>query len=109
MDRPELDATEPVAGGEQIPYDDAVIDAVQRLLERGKATVDSDGYLTLIQPTTPERANALEEAARVADEMRLKHASPTGDAYSCGAWDQGVRIAQRIRALSASPPEVTNE
>mgnify|MGYP003456169385 CR=1 FL=1 len=40
-----------------------------------------------------------ERAATVADDMRDKFGSPTGDAYSNGLWDQGVRIATAIRAL----------
>jgi hypothetical protein len=40
-----------------------------------------------------------ERCAKIADEMREKHGSPTGDAYSNGVWDQGVRIASLIRAL----------
>lgn len=40
-----------------------------------------------------------ERCAVVADEMRRKYGSPTGDAYSNGMWDQGVRIAQQIRWL----------
>lgn len=42
---------------------------------------------------------ALEAAAAVADAMREKHGSPTGDQYSCGVWDQGVRIAGKIREI----------
>lgn len=42
---------------------------------------------------------AIEACAKIADEMRLKHSSPTGDAYTCGVWDQSVRIASKIRAL----------
>lgn len=37
-----------------IEYAGDAIDAVQRLLERGKATVDSDGYLCLIDPLIPQ-------------------------------------------------------
>lgn len=40
-----------------------------------------------------------ERAATVADDMRNKFGSRTGDAYSNGLWDQGVRIANTIRAL----------
>lgn len=40
-----------------------------------------------------------ERTAAVADDMRNKFGSPTGDAYSNGLWDQGVRIATAIRAL----------
>ena len=40
-----------------------------------------------------------ERAATVADDMRDKFGSPTGDAYSNGLWDQGVCIANTIRAL----------
>lgn len=36
--------------------------------------------------------------AELADEMRRKHSNPTGDEYTCGQWDQGVRIAAQIRA-----------
>lgn len=38
-----------------------------------------------------------ERCAKIADDMRTKHGSPTGDAYSNGVWDQGVRIAAIIR------------
>lgn len=40
-----------------------------------------------------------EQCASIADDMRVKHGSPVGDAYSNGVWDQGVRIAGLIRAL----------
>lgn len=44
-------------------------------------------------------AEERERCAEIADEMRRKHGSPTGDAYSMGVWDQGVRIAQKIRDI----------
>lgn len=46
-----------------------------------------------------------EKAATVADDMRNKFGSPTGDAYSNGLWDQGVRIATAIRALPLTGDE----
>jgi hypothetical protein len=36
------------AAGDRIKYDAAAVEAVQRLLERGKAYIDPQGYLTLI-------------------------------------------------------------
>ena len=41
---------------------------------------------------------AFEMAAEVADAATTRHFSPVGDSYTCGAWDQGVRIATAIRA-----------
>lgn len=48
---------------------------------------------------TVERAVAAERerCAVIADEMRNRFGSPTGDAYTCGLWDQSVRIAAAIR------------
>jgi len=51
------------------------------------------------------RAKALEEAAKIAQEMRDKHSSPTGDQYTCGAWDMAQRI---IGKLTAPSPAETN-
>lgn len=45
-------------------------------------------------------AEERERCASIADDMRRKHGSATGDAYSNGAWDQGVRIAQKIRNIA---------
>ena len=62
---------------------DIVLDALARAgIEAGKA-----------------EESMRERAATVADDMRDKFGSPTGDAYSNGLWDQGVRIANTIRAL----------
>lgn len=46
----------------------------------------------------------IDECAKIAAEMREKHGSPVGDAYSNGVWDQGVRIEQAIRALAVTSP-----
>lgn len=46
-------------------------------------------------------AATVEACAKIARSMREKHGSPTGDAYSNGVWDQGVRIEQAIRALTS--------
>ena len=50
---------------DKIAYDEKAIDAVQRLLERGKATVDSDGYLVAYPPPASE-----DEVERVAEIIR---------------------------------------
>lgn len=64
------------------------------------------------------REKGLKEAEQIAVEMRKVHGSSTGDAYRCGAWDQGVRIAAAIRstadsrnvaALSTKPESVKGE
>jgi len=47
--------------------------------------------------------NAIARCARVADEMREKHGKVTGSDYECGVWDQGVRIAGKIRDLIVEP------
>lgn len=36
--------------------------------------------------------------AALADDIRRQFGSPTGDAYTCGLWDQGIRIAAAIRS-----------
>lgn len=59
--------------------------------------------LASIPTPTAGRAEALKEAAKIADDMRIKHSSPTGNEYTCGAWDQAVRIAGKIRVLSSAP------
>lgn len=39
-----------------------------------------------------------ELCAALAEDIRKQFGSPTGDAYTCGLWDQGVRIAAAIRS-----------
>lgn len=43
-----------------------------------------------------------EDCAEVACEMRRKYGSAEAGGYSAGLWDQGVRIADAIRALPPS-------
>lgn len=64
--------------------------AEARLAEIEKAQATNTIHLMWIQL---ER----ERCAKIADEMREKYGSPTGDAYSNGLWDQSIRIAQLIR------------
>ena len=62
----------------------------------------SKAYLSLARSgleASKAEESMRERAAAVADQMREKHGSQIGDAYSCGTWDQGVRISRAIRAL----------
>lgn len=78
---------------------------------------DGEYSVFLAKPTTPERAMVLEEAARVADSFAQTarvNMRPAGHPLSGGIVDgilqnnAGIaeRIAEQIRALSASPIEV---
>lgn len=59
----------PITAGVEVPYDAAATDAVQRLLERGKATVDADGYLRLVPAPTASTSDEAPEGAMTDREL----------------------------------------
>lgn len=48
------------------------------------------------------RSETIKECEKIAREMTHKHGNPTGDLYTCGVWDQGVRIAGKLLALTVT-------
>jgi hypothetical protein len=51
------------------------------------------------------RKAAIKECKAIAEQMTHKHASPTGDAYTCGTWNHGVRIIGKLELLLAALPK----
>lgn len=96
---------------ERLKYDGDVMEAVQRLIERGRATLDSEGYLVAhppAHPTTPAR-ETVEAAAKVASKRHeeWKFAIDNGlrrvavsAQYAAGAANEAALIALAISALS---------
>jgi len=77
-----------------VEYGDAAQDAVMRLLERGVATVNSDGYLVLAHPPHPAPVDPVAGGEALREAVRDALASELGDTYDCGrvweAWSVGT-------------------
>lgn len=67
-----------------------------------KLQADIRTALDTIAPSPVHHVSARE----IAIQMRDKHSTPTGDAYTCGAWDMAQRI---IFKLEATPPPQPTE
>lgn len=92
--------------GAGILYDDAAIDAVQRLLEQGKAMLDPQGYLILTTPSTPalDREALAREIEQVFAEDVIEQAHRLdvrpGTVETPGNWMMRVRKSALLAALS---------
>lgn len=87
----------PEAPVDAILYDAAAIDAVQRLLERGKATVDSEGYLRAY-PEAPGDVEAITIGSYEADDF-----GPIGDtARQIASYCEGEARRNVYRAAKAA-------
>lgn len=78
----------PVEG--RLLYDTAAVQAVMSLLERGKAYVDSDGYLVLSQPT-PQQPDPDEGPMSKCRTCGARYPSaPEGTLHKCGLCEDGI-------------------